>query len=188
MSSNKKICEIEIDDSSKWRDKLKKTIYINYNKAPRFNDVFPIIEQAINYPTESLSVLNSNAISIICGYLEINTLIESNCNIYDYIEDHIADEQYVIENYGNIEGKTIRILEVCKHEKINIYYNSIGGIKLYDKELFSEYNIQIKFLNTKDVEYKQYYKKYIPNLSIIDVLMFNSIEQIKGLLNLFELL
>jgi hypothetical protein len=46
-SSNRKILDIEISDKqgdAKWREKLCKTLYVNYRHSPMFDEVFPLIE------------------------------------------------------------------------------------------------------------------------------------------------
>ena len=40
----------------------------------------------------------------------------------------------------------------------------------------------------KDIEYKQFNNDFVPNLSIIDVMMFNSQEQCRELLSQYELI
>ena len=64
-----------------------------------------------------------------------------------------------------------------------MYLNAIGGQDLYDKQEFQEHDLKLEFLQTDKVIYKQLKNQFVPNLSIIDVLMFNSAEQIKQMLN-----
>ena len=47
--------------------------------------------------------------------------------------------------------------------------------------------IELKFLKSDLVPYKQFANDFVPGLSIIDVLMFNSVEEIKRMLNQYEL-
>ncbi len=68
------------------------------------------------------------------------------------------------------------------------YINPIGGTQLYSKEAFESNNIELNFLKTKCIVYKQYNNEFIPNLSIIDVMMFNSKEKVKELLKGYELI
>ena len=68
------------------------------------------------------------------------------------------------------------------------YINSIGGIELYDKEVFSQNDINLRFLKTHKILYKQFNNEFVPNLSIIDILMFNDKEQIKEILTMNELI
>ena len=58
---------------------------------------------------------------------------------------------------------------------------------LYNKEVFKENGIELSFLKTELVEYKQFKNDFVPYLSIIDVLMFNSKDEIKNMLNRYEL-
>ena len=48
-------------------------------------------------------------------------------------------------------------------------------------------NIQLNFLNRLPVEYKQFGASFTPNLSIIDIMMFNGLVETKNMLSLYEL-
>ncbi|HOA81203.1 MAG TPA: WbqC family protein, partial [Defluviitaleaceae bacterium] len=45
----------------------------------------------------------------------------------------------------------------------------------------------LNFLKTDDIKYQQFGDEFIPNLSIIDVMMFNSREKIQELLEQYTL-
>jgi hypothetical protein len=81
-----------------------------------------------------------------------------------------------------------RILDICIKQNATHYINPIGGVDLYEKAMFSNKNIQLSFIKMNAIEYKQNNKNFVPSLSIIDVLMFNAIEEIQDLLNQYELL
>lgn len=81
-----------------------------------------------------------------------------------------------------------KVIEICKSQNAATYINPIGGLELYNKNSFNQYGIELNFIKSKPLEYKQFNNEFIPNLSIIDVFMFNSIEQIKDMLNQYELL
>ncbi len=190
-NSCSKICDIKIDDqngSLYWRKKLCKTIYVNYRQAHMFDAIFPFLEALINYPTEFLSELNTHAIESICNYLNINTIIENDPNKYRHIEELLFDSKYISDNYGDLESKIVRVLEICKYEKADMLFNLIGGSSLYSKDIFKKYNIDINFLKMGDITYKQNGGSFFPKLSIIDVLMYNPIERIREMLGDFELL
>jgi hypothetical protein len=48
--------------------------------------------------------------------------------------------------------------------------------------------MQLSFLDSKAQEYKQYNNAFIPHLSIVDVMMFNSKGEIRELLNQYDLI
>ena len=78
-------------------------------------------------------------------------------------------------------------MEINKKLNSTIYINAIGGQELYDKDVFLDSGIELKFIKTLPYEYKQFNNEFVPNLSIIDILMFNSKEEVNLLLNKYEL-
>ena len=65
--------------------------------------------------------------------------------------------------------------------KASSYVNPIGGLDLYDPEKFKRRGIALKFLRPKLSSYRQFDEPFVERLSIIDVLMFNSKDEIKSL-------
>jgi hypothetical protein len=113
-----------------------------------------------------------NGIILINDYLEIKTpiVISSTIDI-----DHTLKSQD-------------KVLSLCKSQNADIYINSIGGTELYDKEIFKNNNIKLNFLKSNSIQYKQFNNEFISWLSIIDVMMFNSKQQIKEYLNNYTLI
>ena len=60
--------------------------------------------------------------------------------------------------------------------------------ELYNKDTFSEEEIELKFIESQPIKYSQFNKEFVPWLSIIDVMMFNSEEEIKELLGKYKFL
>lgn len=79
------------------------------------------------------------------------------------------------------------MIEICKKLYATEYYNSIGGQELYSFEEFKKNGIELKFLKTGDIKYQQFKNEFIENLSIIDIMMFNSKEKVKEYLNSYIL-
>lgn len=172
VSQNKLIKEIELLNNEKEREKLLKTISQSYKKAPFYDEVYPLIEEILNFKEINLGKFLENSIKKIIEYLEINTTIL------------ISSE---IEKDNMLKGKN-KILDICKNLGASEYYNAIGGQELYSYEEFNKEGIKLKFLKSGNIEYKQFKNEFIPNLSIIDVMMFNSKEKIKEFLNNYTLI
>ena len=81
-----------------------------------------------------------------------------------------------------------KVLSLCKAKNADVYINSIGGVELYDKTIFKQNGIELNFIKSNPIKYKQFNNEFIPWLSIIDVLMFNSKEEIKKYLNEYTLI
>ena len=154
------------------QEKLLKTIEFNYKKAPFFELIHPIITDIMTSKLDNISAFNLNAITTICNYLDISSKIIPSSVIY---------------NNADLKAQN-RILDICKQEKATQYINPIGGIEIYTKELFENAGIELNFIKTNFIEYKQFKNEFIPGLSIIDVLMFNSKEKTKEMLVHFKLI
>lgn len=167
-SQNKLIKNIEFLDN---RKKILKTIELAYKKAPFFDRVFPIIEECLNYETNKISELAIFSIIKICEYMGMK-------------REFVKSSEKFFQTKGL--AKEERLIEICKLSGADTYINAIGGMQLYSKETFYEHGIKLLFLKSKPFEYKQLTKEFIPNLSIIDVLMFNN--NFDFMLNNYELI
>ena len=84
--------------------------------------------------------------------------------------------------------KKFRLIEICKKNNATDYINPIGGKEIYTKEDFKIKGLKLKFIEPQINEYKQFNSGFISGLSIIDVLMFNSKEEVRKMLNNYELI
>jgi hypothetical protein len=155
-----------------WKTKFLKTIEQNYNKAPFFSEVFNIINNTIDSETNSLSVMATNSLKDVSNYLGITTAFEDSSSIY---------------KNQNLTSQD-RILDICKIEKATVYYNLSGGIELYSEKVFLEKKIKLNFIKSDYITYNQFNQEFVPNLSIIDVLMFNDVNKVKSFLSNYKLI
>ena len=118
--------------------------------------------------------------------LKINPIAEGNCEIFVKTNNGLESNRVTVKIIDNnrIEQERIKaeekIIALCKSLKANTYINAIGGFELYSKENFQKSSIVLQFLKSAPFEYSQFENQFIPWLSIIDVLMFNSLSEIKG--------
>ncbi len=168
-SSYKLINEIEIGDDF---TRLMKTIQTNYAKASYFQQVKALVEEMICFESRNLSRFISNSFKVILDYLGIKTelLISSSLNLG-----------------SGLRGKD-RVISICETLGATEYYNAIGGQSLYDKEEFASHRIILHFLKTNIASYDQGVSEFVPGLSLLDVLMFNSPERVNEMLTDYELI
>ena len=171
ISSNKLIKDHFLNPDPRWKKKLLKTIEQSYRKAPQFETVFPLISDCIRYEEQNLAKYLAYSIRSIGNFLGINTEIVMNSD---------ADS-------GSESTGSERIVDLCMEHGATEYINSIGGQSLYSKEHFASKGIDLRFLEMNKVEYAQYNHEFVPYLSIIDVLMHCSLEEVSKLLNEYEL-
>lgn len=151
-------------------DKLLRKIRDAYRKAPYFDESMPIIEKCIQCKEKNLFTFILNSIKIISEYLGITTEI--------IISSHI-EMNHSLKNQE-------RVIEICKNLSATTYINPIGGLELYDRKIFEARGVELKFIKSKTGKYEQFKNEFIPNLSIIDVMMFNSKDDIIKMLDTYE--
>ncbi len=169
-SPNKLIRDISISEN---QTKLLKTIESAYKKAPFYSTVFPIINDIVNYKDKNLAKYIGNSLIQLANYLEIKTDIIFSSNI---------------ENKDCSLKAQEKVINICTILGATEYINNIGGIDLYQKKDFEKNNLKLYFLKTQSIEYKQFNNAFIPNLSILDVIMFNSSKEINAMLDQYELI
>lgn len=151
-SSNKRIGDLAFDTQV---EKLLKTLRQNYLHAPAFQNVMPLIEDVLLHSDRDITASCQRAIENILGYLGLTRrLIRSSALDYDRTE--------------NAENK---VIGMCKALGGDIYVNSTGGRHLYSAPAFAAQGITLRFLQANNVAYDQGTPEFVPNLSIIDVLM-----------------
>ena len=151
--------------------KFLKTIEMGYKKAPFFEDIFRLLKDICQCPDKKLGQFLFNSHIKICEYLGIDTeLILSSS----------------FEKHTELKGKD-KVISICKQLGADEYINAIGGQELYDKKEFAENGIRLNFLQANLREYRQLKNEFVAGLSIIDIMMFNSKEEIKEMLNDFIL-
>ena len=172
VSQNKLINEIFITDLDKWKTDLLKTISSSYKKAPFYQDVYPLIEKIISFDELNLALYIQNSLQNLCAYLNLNTKL-------------IMSSEIVKNN--DLRGEN-KIIDICLQLGATQYINAIGGIELYKQDNFQVKNIELKFIKSENIIYKQFKNEFKPWLSIIDVLMFNSKSDVVRMLNQYDLL
>lgn len=159
------------DSFRQGRVKMLNRIIAAYRKAPQFEQVFPIIKEAILFEDRNLFQYLYRINLVVAAYLDIRSeiIVSSTLNVK-----------------LPLKGKD-RVIATCEALGATDYYNAIGGRKLYDPNEFKRCGINLKFLRTDMIRYRQFDYEFVPFLSIIDVMMFNSRDAIRQMLEMYTL-
>jgi hypothetical protein len=151
-------------------EKLLRKIKELYKKAPYFEESLPIIENIVKYEEPNLFKFLHFSLETLKKHLDIKTPL-------------IQSSRIDIDHSLKAEEK---VLAICKNLNADNYTNPIGGLDLYQNAHFIEKGIELKFLKSGLPVYKQFSNNFIPGLSILDILMFNSVSEIQQMLQAFE--
>ena len=159
------VCERELAGDFN-RNKFLNKFKCAYRCAPYFEQTFPLLEQIVQYKDANLFYFLLHSIVRVCKHLSIETEIKKSS--YIGIDHGLKNQDKVLALSEAVDG--------------TIYVNAIGGMGLYSKEAFHEKGIDLKFIQSKFIEYAQIGNDFVPWLSIIDVMMFNGADNTKDFL------
>lgn len=168
-----KIKDIVINHDSNWKEKIYHQLNY-YRKAPNYAFVMDFLNECLNINNSRLSQFNTIVLKRICDLLEINTKIT------------VLSEELPMINEANAADEWG--IKVAKTLNATTYINANGGIEFYNQQKYNANNLDIQFIKPVLKPYKQFNDIFIPGLSIIDVMMFNNPEEIKEMLEIYELI
>lgn len=173
ISQNKIINETYLTDYDGWRNDFLKLIKTCYLKSPNFNKGLELIENVLKNNYETISELAIDTVKEFSKYLEINSKFYKSSEL----------------DYSRSAKGPGKILSILSNLEINNYVNPIGGKNLYDKVSFEKHGKSLRFLKmNSDIFYKQgNLESFIPNLSIIDSVMWNSKESLLNKISKFTI-
>lgn len=173
-SQNKLISEMKLNFPLKEKERFLARISNAYGKAPYYGAVIPLIRGIICNPEEDLTEYIAQSIREICTYLGIKKIFYKSSEI---------------EKDSRFKGQD-RIMEICKRLGAQEYINPCGGRELYSHAEFEKNDIKLYFLESRmeRMIYPQFENsRFVPYLSVIDILMFNLPEKIREFLDEYDL-
>jgi hypothetical protein len=168
------IKDVKICDSEPWQEKIFKQLVHYKRNAPYYEVVIRFLQNTFSYCTESISDLNTHSLAEVCKYIGIPykgiAFTKMDCSI----ESADAPDEWA--------------LNICKAIGADTYINPPGGIEFYDRKKYTEAGVTLQFLKINLRPYNQGRESFEEGLSIIDVMMFNSPQEIQKMLDDYELL
>jgi hypothetical protein len=158
-------------DFDRQRERMLRLLREAYQRAPQFDSVFSLVHSIMHHVTENACDLIVFSLRQTASYIGIRTSISRSSEL-------AKDETLRAED---------RVLELCRLCGAVHYINPIGGVELYSKQRFEEQGIGLSFLQPGITEYRQLRLPFLPALSILDVMMFSSPEQVRAMLAAYEL-
>ncbi len=167
------VCDRHLaEDSLKARSRTLTKIVNAYRGAPYLEDVMDLLERLFLYQGANLFEFLYHGVLELCQELGIAT---------DIVISSTVD---VPEGFKGQD----RVIAISKALGADTYINAIGGQGLYQRGTFADHGLELNFIRSKPIEYRQFDNEFVPWLSIIDVMMFNDKAVIKGFLRQYELL
>jgi hypothetical protein len=149
------IKDTKVADES-WRARHWETLRGCYSRAPHFRDYIDVIEPLYRDGTETfLSEVNRRFLETIAGALGITTQLTSSMD------------------YDIIDGKTERLLSLCRQAGATDYLSGPAARDYLDEEMFRAAGISVSWMSYDG--YPEYDQRRVPfehGVSVLD-LLFN---------------
>lgn len=171
-SQNRLINETEVATDIKWLPQFFKTIEQNYKNAPYFEETFHLLKKTFDKEHSKIADVAKESVVEISIYLGLKTQFEVSSKHYSGSKGLSKDE---------------RLIAICKEKGSDHYINPAGGKELYNKDTFKKEGVTLSFIENELLSYTQFGNHFVNGLSIIDVLMFNSVKEARALLSNYKL-
>lgn len=164
---NTPINKIIVSNNYDWKMKTLGQLNI-YKKAPNYGRVIDLVKGIFNTDTMLISDLAIKSIVKTCEYLDI-------------------DIKYDIFSKMNLALPEVKepdewALYITKELGYNTYINPPGGMSFFNREKYQINDVDLQFLVQEIIPYRQNREVFIPALSMIDVMMFCSCNEINEML------
>ena len=168
------IKDIRINNDVAWKKKLIAQ-FGHYRKAPYYYKVKSLLEKILEQPFYDITSLDRVCLENICEYLHVHTSIDLFSEMGLSIPQPEAADEWAL----NI---------CCAMGGVTEYKNPPGGKAFFSEEKYLKAEIKLSFHETIISEYPQLGNVFEPGLSILDVMMFNSVGQINEMLDRYRLI
>jgi len=147
------IKDVEIDNTKNWREENLNLLFDCYENSKFFYLYKNYFEEIFKKEWKYLFDINFDIIKKCLEWLDIKI---------DLIK----------ESELNVNGKNSeKLLNICKKLNADKYVSGPGGKNYLDENLFSKNNIRLEYQNFHNNLYNQNSEIFVPNLSIVDLLV-----------------
>ena len=168
------IKEMKIRIDEPWQARILRQLAHYKSRAPYYKKVVDFLENAFSYRTDSITDLDAHLLGETCRYIGIPFNKEVFSEMHLAIEEVCAPDEWA--------------LNICKSLAADTYVNAPGGVEFFDRRKYDGAGITLEFLKVNLKPYNQRRQSFEEALSILDVMMFNTPQEILTMLDDYRVL
>lgn len=164
------IKDVLINNENDWKSDIlgKLTVYKQF-KANNYNFVVDFIHDIFDKTGDNFLEFSIRSTESICELLNINMQYR--------VASSLEFDRDMINGPGDWA------LSIAKHLDAESYVNPYSGYELFDEAKYSDNGIELRFLKSNLSSYNQSLREgFVPALSIIDIMMFREINDIRNMI------
>jgi hypothetical protein len=167
------IKNIHINNASDWQQTILAQLQPYKKIAPFYEETIGVVSKALQNQTDSIVELNKLCLEEVCDYLGINKSFDVFSEMNLNIAPANAPDEWALDT-------CIALGDVDE------YWNPPGGREFFDSSKYEKAGVKLCFQKVQLRPYDQKSSMFEAGLSIIDVMMFNSVEEINAMLDEYE--
>jgi len=158
-----RVNEVCFDETRPWREKLLRTLELNYRRAPAFDKMFPLVSGLVSNREPSVAAYNEGNARRLLDALEIDTPLVRSSEL------------------DSSSGGTERLIELTRTADGSVYLSGDGSEGYLDPGTFDGSGVELRFQQFSHPQYEQG-RAFVPGLSIVDALLRCGLDGTRGLL------
>ena len=159
------IMDVKICAPEDWQGLIIRQLDHYRRRAPYFSETVSLVKSCLDSEERSIARLNVSILEKVCNALDVDFNYSFSSEM-----DLTPDPSL---------KKLDRAAAIYESLGASKYVNLPGGRDLYSEQPFRERGMEVEFRNLPALEYSCSGYEFIPNLSIIDVMMWNAPEEVK---------
>jgi len=163
------ICDIKISNNIDWKPHLIGQLAHYKRSSPHASASIEFVKNCLESQEESISKFNVHLLEEITNLLGIKFDVQYSSELKIELDKNRTAQE--------------RVLDLCEFFGAKEYVNLPGGVDLYDPQAFKERDINLVFRKLPTFFYPTSNYTFEPNLSIIDILMWNTPHSVKSYLD-----
>ena len=167
------IKDVRVRTNENWQGKILAQFGHYKKRAPYYYKVISFLNEVFKKKFDSLTQQNAYLLQKTSAYIGFEMK-------YEILSEMDIDFKY-------INAPDDWSLNICKALGYDSYVNPILGKSFYNRDKYEKNGVHLSFLRLDEHEYKQFNDDFIGGLSILDLMMFNSPEEINNILDDFKL-
>lgn len=146
--------EMRFREDAPWRERILRTIEVNYRRAPFFLENFDFVAGLVLKDECGLAAYNENAVREISARLGI------------------GEEKFYRSSELRFKGQSNEMLvSLTKSVDGHVYMCGGGAGEYQQPEVFEEAGVTLAEQNFRPIRYPQVHGEWVPSLSVIDALL-----------------
>jgi WbqC-like protein len=151
--------------------KFLRTIDQSHHHAAWVSPARALLADVLEGFEGSVGRLAVRSLRAVARYVGIGTVVESP---HTYGSGRLKAQERGVDTRARDRART--------------HVNAIGGRAQYATAAFGERGIELRFVQPRAVQHAQFGATFVPNLSVVGVLMFNASDRVRALLGECDLL